>query len=46
MIEVPVQDLRTKNLIHMLATQLKKNLDKYPKLREECDARLIEFFQQ
>jgi len=25
---------------------MKKNFDKYPKLREECDARLYEFFQQ
>ncbi len=24
---------------------MKKNFDKYPKLREECDERLIEFFQ-
>lgn len=30
----------------MLAVQMKKNFDKYPKLREECDARLVEFFQQ
>lgn len=45
-IEVPIQDARTKHLIHLLASQMKKNFDKYPKLREECDARLIEFFQQ
>lgn len=45
-IEVPIQDSRTKHLIHMLAVQMKKNFDKYPKLREECDARLYEFFQQ
>jgi len=45
-IEVPVQDARTKHLIHMLATQMKKNFDKYPKLRDECDSRLYEFFQQ
>lgn len=25
---------------------MKKNFDKYPQLRDECDARLIEFFQQ
>lgn len=30
----------------MLAVQMKKNFDKYPKLREECDSRLYEFFQQ
>jgi len=39
-IEVPTQDARTKHLIHMLAVQMKKNFDKYPKLREECDSRL------
>lgn len=32
-------------MIHLLAVQMKKNFDKYPKLREECDERLIEFFQ-
>jgi len=41
-----VQDSRTKHLIHLLAIQLKKYVDKYPKLREECDVRLTEFFQQ
>jgi hypothetical protein len=45
-IEVPIQDARTKHLIHLLAVQMKKNFDKYPKLRDECDARLYEFFQQ
>ena len=45
-VEVPTQDSRTKHLIHMLAVQMKKNFDKYPKLREECDPRLVEFFQQ
>lgn len=45
-IEVPIQDSRTKHLIHLLAVQMKKNFDKYPKLRNECDARLYEFFQQ
>lgn len=33
-VEVPVQDSRTKHLIHLLAIQLKKYVDKYPKLRE------------
>lgn len=33
-IEVPIQDARTKHLIHLLAVQMKKNFDKYPKLRE------------
>ncbi len=45
-IEVPVQESRTKHLIHMLATQMKAYFDKYPKLRDECDTRLYEFFQQ
>lgn len=45
-VEVPVQDARTKHLIHLLAIQLKKYFEKYPKLREECDGRLSEFFQQ
>jgi len=33
-IEVPVQDVRTKKLIHSLATQMKKFTSKYPKLRD------------
>lgn len=33
-IEVPTQDARTKHLIHMLAVQMKKYFDKYPKLRD------------
>lgn len=45
-VEVPVQDSRTKHLIHLLAIQMKKYLDKYPKLKEECDGRLTEFFTQ
>lgn len=45
-VEVPVQDARTKHLIHLLAVQLKKFVEKYPKLRDETDVRLTEFFQQ
>lgn len=45
-VEVPIQDARTKHLIHLLAIQLRKYFDKYPKLREECDVRLTEFFTQ
>ena len=30
----------------MLAVQMKKFVEKYPKLLAECDARLVEFFQQ
>jgi hypothetical protein len=45
-VEVPVQDARTKHLVHLFAVQLKKYVEKYPKLRDECDGRLTEFFQQ
>ena len=45
-VEIPVSDARTKHLIHSLAVQMKKFVEKYPKLLQECDARLIEFFQQ
>lgn len=34
MIEVPVQDSRTKHLIQILATQMKQMFEKYPKLRD------------
>lgn len=33
-VEVPIQDARTKHLIHMLAIQMKKFFEKYPKLRD------------
>lgn len=33
-VEVPIQDARTKHLVHMLAVQMKKYFEKYPKLRE------------
>ena len=45
-VEVPVQDARTKHLIHLLAVQMKKFTSKYPKLLDEMDLRLTEFFQQ
>ena len=45
-VEVPVQDARTKHLIHLLAVHMKKFVDKYPQLRSELDTRLFEFFQQ
>ena len=45
-VEVPTQDSRTKHLIHMLSVQMRKYFEKYPKLRDECDTRLYEFFQQ
>ena len=45
-VEVPVQDAQTKHLIHQLTVHLKKIVEKYPKLRDEIDSRLYEFFQQ
>ena len=45
-IEVPVQDTRTKQLIHLLSVQMKKFTGKYPKLQEEMDQRLTEYFQE
>lgn len=45
-IEVPVQDARTKHLLHLLATELKRITLKYPKLQSEMDGKLMEFFQQ
>lgn len=45
-VEVPVQDSRTKHLIHLLATNLKTLSAKYPKLLTEIDSKLVEFFQQ
>jgi len=45
-VEVPVQDARTKHLMHLLATQMKKLSLKYPKVLAEMDVRLTEFFQQ
>ena len=39
-VEVPVQDARTKHLLHLLAVQLKKLSSKYPKVLAEMDVRL------
>jgi hypothetical protein len=39
-IEVPVQDARTKHLMHLLASQMKKLSLKYPKILTEMDSRL------
>jgi hypothetical protein len=33
-IEVPVQDARTKHLLHLFAVQMRKFTAKYPKLNE------------
>ncbi len=45
-VEVPVQDVRTKRLIHLLTTNMKKMSEKYPKLKEELNAEIIELFNQ
>lgn len=45
-LEVPVQDSRTKHLIYILATNLKRISQKYPKILTEVDAEIAEFFQQ
>lgn len=45
-VEVPVQDARTKHLMHLLASQMRKLSLKYPKILAEMDVRLTEFFQQ
>ena len=41
-----MQDTRTKHLIHQLVTEMKKLTTKYPKLHDEIDPRLAEFFSQ
>ena len=45
-VEVPVQDTRTKRMVHMLATNMRKMTDKYPQLREEMTAEMREFYSQ
>ena len=45
-VQVPVQDSRTKHLIHLLSNTLKTLSAKYPKLLSEIDIKLVEFFQQ
>lgn len=45
-VEVPVQDARTKHLLHLFISNLRNLTQKYPKLNAEMDERLIEFFQQ
>lgn len=46
LIEVPVQDARTKHLIHLLAHELRRLFLKYPTIQGEIDSRLGEFLQQ
>ena len=41
-----MQDARTKQLIQLLAANLKRLSGKYPKLLTELDSRLVEFFQE
>lgn len=41
-----MQDTKTKQLIYQLATEMKKLYTKYPKLYNEIDPRLAEYFSQ
>lgn len=43
-VEVAVQDSRTKHLIYLLATNLRRLSTKYPKLSSEFTPELAEFF--
>ena len=45
-VEVPVQDARTKHLIHLLSKEFRKIYYKYPKIQGEIDENLAEFLQQ
>lgn len=45
-IEVPVQDARTQQLVQLLAVNLKKLYEKYPKLSGELSLELTEFLNQ
>lgn len=45
-VEVPVQDVRTKRLVHLLTNNLKTMSEKYPKLKEEMNAEILELFNQ
>ena len=45
-VEVPVQDARTKALIHKLAKELNRLTIKYPALNKEISSELSEFFSQ
>lgn len=45
-VEVPVQDTRTKRLIHLLTSNFKTIFEKYPKLKTEMNLELQEFFNQ
>ncbi len=42
-VEVPVQDTKTKNLIRKLATEMKRITTKYPQLIGDIDKRLLEY---
>ena len=42
-VEVPVQDSRTKHLIALLGLEMRKLVEKYPKLRAEVSSGLMEF---
>lgn len=40
-VEVPVQDARTKHLLHLFASELKRLFTKYPKLQTEINERVV-----
>jgi hypothetical protein len=45
-IEIPIMDDRSKRLLTIFAVQLKRFIEKYPKLADEMDIRVTEFLQR
>lgn len=45
-VEVPVQDTRTKNLVHLLMTNIRTLSEKYPQINAELNASIVELFSQ
>jgi hypothetical protein len=45
-VEVPVQDARTKALIHKLASEMRRLCQIYPKLTQEISPELAEYFSK
>jgi hypothetical protein len=45
-VEVPVMDIRTKGLIQLFARSLKTLSSRYPRISQELDSRIVEFFSQ
>ena len=42
-VEVPVQDAKTKEMIRILSAEFKKIIDKYPQIKCEVSAAFLEF---